>query len=105
MSETTKEAKPIPAGLIERGRRVYVQVSAVGEVNDKGRSVLYFGYKGKQIAVADKPLSTLVVWFIGELLSLARYSNKEAAAADLSKLKAYLDSLKLEDPKKKETTS
>ena len=105
MGETIEKAKPIPAGLIERGRRVYAQVSAIGEVNDKGKSVLFFGFKGKQIAVADKPLSTLGVWFIGQLLSLARYSNREAAAADISEFKAYLDSIKLEDPKKKETTS
>ena len=105
MFKKNKEVGLIPAGSIERGRRVYVQVSAFGEVNDKDKSVLSFGYKGKQIALVNKPLSTLGVWFIDSLLFLARYSNSEAATADFSEFKAYLDSLKLEDPKKKETIS
>ena len=99
MSEKIKKSKPIPAGLIERRRRVYAQVTSVGEVDDKGKSVLSFGFRGRQVAVVDKPLSTLGVWFIGELLFLARYSSFEAAAEDLCELKIYLDSLKIEYPK------
>jgi hypothetical protein len=89
---------------IVRGRRVYVEIKSIGECNDKGKSVLSFGFKGKVIAEPDRTLAMLVIPFIGEMLRLARYSDGEAAKADMGALRSYLDGLEIREPEPKEAS-
>lgn len=86
MVETTEKSP------IARGSRLFVQLAAVGECDEKGKTVLSFGFKGKAIADPDKPL-TLVVGLIEEIAALARYSSADAMRSDLAALSAYVAAL------------
>ena len=92
--------------MIQRGKRLYVQLAAIGECDDAGKSVLQVGFKGKQIAEPDRPL-LLAVGIIEQIATLARYSSEAAARADLDELTWYVNSLRerIIGPEPKEAAS
>jgi hypothetical protein len=77
---------------IKRGDRMFVQLSALGECDAKGKTVLSVGFKGRAIAEPDRPL-VLAIGLIEQLIEMARYSSAEALQADLEGLVAYVGTL------------
>ena len=73
------------SGPILRGRRMFVELKAIGEVDDRDRAVLSMGFKGKLIAEPDRPMD-LVIGLLGEVSRMARYSGRAALVADLGRL-------------------
>lgn len=86
------ETDPGIACLIGRGPRAFVQLAAMGECDDKGKTVLSFGYKGKSVAPPDQPL-LLASGFIEQIMPFCHWSSVGAMEADLSALKKYVDGL------------
>lgn len=77
---------------IKRGDHMFVQLSAMGECDAKGKTVLSVGYKGKAIAEPDRPLQ-LAAGFIEQLLEVARYSSVGALKNDLEAFRKYVGTL------------
>ena len=97
MSETTEE--PEIEKTTRATTRVHAQVKSFGYTNAKGKSSMVFGYQGKQMAEPDRPLSTLGVWFLNSITTLARYTDNDELCADLASLKEYVNSLEPQLPK------
>ena len=87
------ETKEIEGGEIKRTNRMYVALREIGQCNEKGRSVLALGYKGKFIAEPERPFETLVIPLLDEILNFVNYTDREAGAADLETLKTYINGL------------
>lgn len=83
---------------IKRTNRLYLQLAAIGHCDEKGKSVLALGYKGKIIAKPDRPLG-IVQAILEEMLPVADYSSREAAEKDIAALKEYINGLRLNDDK------
>lgn len=78
---------------ILRGDRMFVRLAEIGDCNSDGKTIFGLRFKGKAVGEPDRPLGTLAVGFIAQLIDLARYSSPDAANADLAELKAYVESL------------
>lgn len=87
---------------IKRGSRFYIELKAIGEVDDNGKSVLSIGYKGKLVAEKDKLFGSLLIGLIEECLRMAMFSTEEALIADFDSFLKYVETLKRRLPTKSE---
>lgn len=102
MAKSKKITKPATAGVVDtsteikRTNRLYLAIKAIGQCDEKEKSVLALGYSGKLIAAPDKPM-TIIIRLMEEMMPVMDYSTKEAATADLKRFKEYVDSIQLKD--------
>lgn len=80
---------------ILKTNRLYIGLREVGQCNEKGKSVMSVGYRGKFIAHPDKPLQTLMMPLMEEIMKFMRYSDDKMAEEDLKEFKEWVDSIKL----------
>jgi hypothetical protein len=100
-----KAVKPEPvAGVVDtsteikRTNRLYVQLAAIGQCDERDKSVLALGYRGKIIAKPDRPLG-IIQAIMQEMLPVMDYSSREAAEKDIAELKEYINGLRFTDDK------
>lgn len=96
------KTKEIPGTEIKQTNRLYVAIREIGHCNDKGRSVMSVGLKGKTIAEPNKPLSTVGIALLDMVMELARYTDDEAAKEDIALLKEWVDGIELTTPGEQE---
>lgn len=92
------DTKEFRGGPILRTNRLYIAIREIGQCNDNGKSVLGMGYKGKIIATPDKPLQTLMVPLINEIMQVMDYSNDKLAEEDLKAFKEWVNGIHLTSP-------
>lgn len=72
----------------------YIVISQIGELNEKGKSVMSIGYHGKRVASKEKPLSSLIIPLIKELQEgFIVYRSVEHGKGDLDLLKEFVNDL------------
>jgi hypothetical protein len=92
-----KKTKEFRDGEVLQTNRLYLALKAIGQCDDKGRSLLSVGYKGKFIAEPDMPLQTLLMPLIEEIMRFLIYTDDKSALRDLKKFKEWVDSIKLNE--------
>ncbi len=75
---------------VVRSNRFFLSLKAIGEVDEKGKTILSLGYKGKIIATPDRPLSTAVAKLILHVAEMVQYSDEGQRDADLKALKKFV---------------
>lgn len=95
MPQTKKSpVKEVRGGKVLRTNKLYVAIREIGQCNEKGKSVFACGYKGKIIAKPDKPLQTLVMPLVNEILKFMQYSDDTIAEEDLKVFKEWVNTIK-----------
>jgi hypothetical protein len=89
------EVKEFRDGEILKTNRLYIGLREVGQCNEKGKSVMSVGYRGKFIAKPDKPLQTLMMPLMDEIMKFMRYSDDKLAEEDIKAFKDWVNSIKL----------
>ena len=93
-------AKTVIGGsTVKTSNRLFIELKSYGMCDEKGRTVLGIGLKGKQRAEPDAPIRTLLIPLIEELLPSCHYSGAEARDADLAAFKEFADELKPKEHK------
>jgi hypothetical protein len=82
-------------GEVLKTNKLYIALREIGQCNEKGKSVLSCGYSGKFIAHPDKPLQTLMVPLINEIMKFLGYSDDKLAEEDIKVFKEWVNSIKL----------
>lgn len=92
-----KKAKTVEFrdGEILKTNTLYLCLREIGQCNEKGKSVMAVGYSGKFIAQPDKPLQSLMMPLMNEIMKFMRYSDDKLADEDIKKFKEWVDSIKL----------
>jgi len=95
-----KTEKPAPTTVFRGGEvlktnRLFIGLREIGQCNEKGKSVLSVGYRGKFIAQPDKPLQTLMMPLMEEIMNFMRYSDDKLAEKDIKAFKEWVNSIKL----------
>ena len=93
-----KKVKEDRSGDVLRTNRMYISLKAIGEINEKGKSIFSIGYSGKNIAEPDRPLSTAVFSLVAHVANMAKYTSQEEAEADLKEFKKLVKSIKWVKP-------
>ena len=95
--ETVVVSADNPVG-IARSNVMYITLNEIGELDAKGKRLFAAGYKGKWIAKANKPVSTLIVPVLATLLEHAALGSAENAERELECLKKYVAKLSITKP-------
>jgi len=80
-------------GEILKTNKLYIALREIGQCNEKGKSVMSVGYRGKFIAQPDKPLQTLMMPLLNEIMKFMRYSDDKLAEEDIKVFKEWVDSI------------
>lgn len=92
------ETKNHDGGLIARSNRMFFQISRVGEIDNKGKTVFSIGFKGKRVAEPDRPLACMMGFIHNCIVTAFTYSSPEEGEKDIAILKAYVNGLHITAP-------
>lgn len=95
MAKKKAAVKEFRGGEVLKTNKLYISLREIGQCNEKGKSVLSLGYSGKFIAQPDKPLRTLMVPLIDEIMKFVHYSDDKLAEEDIKVFKEWVNSIKL----------
>lgn len=87
--------KEFRGGEVLKTNKLYIAIREIGQCNEKGKSVFSCGYSGKFIAQPDKPLRTLMMPLIDEIMKFMRYSDDKFADEDIKVFKEWVNSIEL----------
>jgi hypothetical protein len=93
------KTKEIPGTPVKRTNCMYISLKAIGECDDKGKSVFSLGYSGKTISKPDAPLSSMMVPLLREVMLMAQYSDLAAAKKDLAAFKKWAKGISVKEQK------
>lgn len=112
MAQKSNTSQPKTAmhkgGPVARSNRFFIQISSLGEVDEKGKVIFSVGFKGKRIAEPDRPLALMVSFIHNCIVTKFCYSSGEACRKDVEWLKEYasllasLGSEKSAEPEKRD---
>ena len=94
-------AKTIDTGSpLARGSVPFVKLSEYGELGDKGKAVFKMSGFGRIVGNSERPLTSIAVPLLAQLISLCHYDSVAQLKEDLATLRRYLDLLEPKEKKK-----
>lgn len=82
---------------IARTNRMFINISALGECDSKGKLVFSKSFK-RIVAAPDRPLMMFAGLLDNAVIPSFSYSSKDAAVKDLQQFKEWVAGLKVEGP-------
>jgi hypothetical protein len=96
VAETTTK---VGGDFVMVSNRLFIKLHSIGMCDGDGRTVFASHFKGKIVADADRPIRTLLLPVMQEVLDYAKYTDRAEFDADLAALKRYVDGLYLKGKK------
>jgi hypothetical protein len=73
--------------------RLYLDLKGIGVCSEKGRAGAGIGYRGRMKAEPDRPIRSLILPLLDDVLPFLRYSSPAECDAEIAALKEWVAGL------------